>query len=682
MAQSVEDKLVVRMEATLRQFERQMERGRKAAETSAKGSEQAWKRAGDQMAANSNRAATGLQRLTSIGGQGRFVLQNTANQIGDIAVQMNSGTSAGRALGQQLPQLFGGFAALGGSLGVLGPLLGTVAALGIPVAMALLSTGDAAESLDDRLKALKESISAVNAAQGMASISASDLVRDYGSLADEAREIFEINRQIATVRASDALDSAARGIAGQLGVEGVFGFGPDEVRDLEGTLKGLKAELNAMPKLAPDDTDTDAFARWVNQTEALQQRIAHIGSAQDNIKSLAKEFGITRDQAREVLAQFAAIGQAQGPREQAQALSDLANYINGVSENLSNATEDGEALYDALLQAVVQALELAKVDIAGNIADGRAEAEGLKNELAAALALFNRIGSQSSKTYSGRGGDPRDFEAGGSRSGYESALGYETVDEIIKRYSKTTKRSRGGGRGAPEGLREAEQLFEQTRTKAEKYAAEVERINELHRMFPEIITTEVRDRALTALNEAVVGVEDMTERLERGFEDAFAAFVTGAGSARDAARSLAADLAKMFARRAFDGLNLFGGGGLFGKGGLLGGLLSFDGGGFTGSGSRSGGVDGRGGFPAILHPNETVIDHTRASSGASITASTGGGIGRVEIVLRTDEGVVMQHATKAAGVAIRQERGGIVQEAVATTSELSRYGSKSIMGIR
>ena len=42
--------------------------------------------------------------------------------------------------------------------------------------------------------------------------------------------------------------------------------------------------------------------------------------------------------------------------------------------------------------------------------------------------------------------------------------------------------------------------------------------------------------------------------------------------------------------------------------------LSFDGGGYTGSGSRSGGIDGKGGFPAILHPNETVIDHTKGQS--------------------------------------------------------------------
>lgn len=38
---------------------------------------------------------------------------------------------------------------------------------------------------------------------------------------------------------------------------------------------------------------------------------------------------------------------------------------------------------------------------------------------------------------------------------------------------------------------------------------------------------------------------------------------------------------------------------------------SFDGGGFTGYGPRAGGTDGKGGFLATLHPNETVIDHTK-----------------------------------------------------------------------
>ncbi len=45
---------------------------------------------------------------------------------------------------------------------------------------------------------------------------------------------------------------------------------------------------------------------------------------------------------------------------------------------------------------------------------------------------------------------------------------------------------------------------------------------------------------------------------------------------------------------------------------LTGTLKSFDGGGYTGSGPKSGGLDGKGGFMAMLHPRETVIDHTRA----------------------------------------------------------------------
>lgn len=48
-------------------------------------------------------------------------------------------------------------------------------------------------------------------------------------------------------------------------------------------------------------------------------------------------------------------------------------------------------------------------------------------------------------------------------------------------------------------------------------------------------------------------------------------------------------------------------------------LFDAEGGGYTGMGVRAGGIDGRGGFPAILHPNETVIDHTKGQGmGATV----------------------------------------------------------------
>lgn len=61
------------------------------------------------------------------------------------------------------------------------------------------------------------------------------------------------------------------------------------------------------------------------------------------------------------------------------------------------------------------------------------------------------------------------------------------------------------------------------------------------------------------------------------------------------------------------------GGGMLGDilGGLGDFLPSFDGGGSTWDGPRIGGLDGKGGRLAVLHPNETVLDHTKGQRSAS-----------------------------------------------------------------
>lgn len=86
---------------------------------------------------------------------------------------------------------------------------------------------------------------------------------------------------------------------------------------------------------------------------------------------------------------------------------------------------------------------------------------------------------------------------------------------------------------------------------------------------------------------------------------------------------------------------------------------SYEGGGFTGVGSRSGGVDGRGGFPAILHPNETVIDHTKGQ-GQGITIinnvdATGSG-GDVDQRIRVAMEVTSQQTVKQVQDLLRRQR--------------------------
>jgi len=86
---------------------------------------------------------------------------------------------------------------------------------------------------------------------------------------------------------------------------------------------------------------------------------------------------------------------------------------------------------------------------------------------------------------------------------------------------------------------------------------------------------------------------------------------------------------------------------------------SFAGGGYTGRGARAGGVDGKGGFPAILHPNETVIDHSQGQGmgGVNVTFNISTGVAqtvRAELVSLLPQ---ITDATKNAVVDARR-RGG------------------------
>ena len=89
------------------------------------------------------------------------------------------------------------------------------------------------------------------------------------------------------------------------------------------------------------------------------------------------------------------------------------------------------------------------------------------------------------------------------------------------------------------------------------------------------------------------------------------------------------------------------------------GFPTFDGGGFTGAGSRSGGVDGKGGFMALLHPNETVIDHTKGqSSGGSVTVNQYFTVGDVPTVSMVKRAVADSERRIAGALGRSKQYGG------------------------
>ena len=88
------------------------------------------------------------QQAQRLSGTMRWRFGNVGLQVQDLAVQIGGGTSALRALAQQLPQLASGF-------GPVGIAVGTVTGLALSLGAAFVNTRDTAQQTADALKDLK-----------------------------------------------------------------------------------------------------------------------------------------------------------------------------------------------------------------------------------------------------------------------------------------------------------------------------------------------------------------------------------------------------------------------------------------------------------------------------------------------------------------------------------------------
>lgn len=154
----------------------------------------------------------------------------------------------------------------------------------------------------------------------------------------------------------------------------------------------------------------------------------------------------------------------------------------------------------------------------------------------------------------------------------------------------------------------------------------------------------------------------------------FDAIIEGSGGAKEAVASLLMEIAKVqFSKGMLRLIDSMGGGGLVSG---LGSLLTFEGGGYTGNGARSGGMDGKGGFLAMVHPRETIIDRAKAPA----QGSAKDGMGRLSVGVSIDGGGnLLAIIRNEAGIVLAEGRETMVKQSVKASIRANR-SSKRFFG--
>lgn len=204
--------------------------------------------------------------------------------------------------------------------------------------------------------------------------------------------------------------------------------------------------------------------------------------------------------------------------------------------------------------------------------------------------------------------------------------------------------------------------------------ANVSAASEEGAVVSKLVETIAREEAAhEAANEQRERAVESQQRLADQTTDWLESAIDGTLEWSDVLKTVLAELKRAASGEAniFSGL-LGGGGGFFsGLGRLFG--LNFEGGGQTPRGARAGGLDGKGGMLAMVHPNERWIDETKPFNDLSQKSpvSSGGNVVQQNFSFGTinGEGHLKEIARQAAAEGIRQVSPKIVSQSVGAVGE-------------
>jgi hypothetical protein len=282
---------------------------------------------------------------------------------------------------------------------------------------------------------------------------------------------------------------------------------------------------------------------------------------------------------------MARVAEADTTEERVEATRALAVAIDEATGGLATATDEGVALYNALIEAALAGLDLRSVDLPGELAAAAANATSLADEMSRAASNAITMAAQSfdarrdAEIRLANAGDPvataaalaasrfdRENAAllnapvGGStfaqaRETYiENAIAAAEAQLALQEFNDTLRSSGGAARDATdERALEAERLFESTRTAAERYAAELAKVEDLYQSGA--IDADVYGRALEQLEEnfdpLTQLIDGISDTVENELNAAFAAVLDGTATLGDALLDFASNVLAKVAQDLF-----------------------------------------------------------------------------------------------------------------------------------
>ena len=545
--------------------------------------------------------------------------QQVGYQVGDFFVQVQSGTSALVAFGQQGTQLAGLLP------GVTGAVVGISLAVGTMLARSFMEASGEAATLEEAIENASDALSDYNDAldnilDSSVNSTLSDTAKHFDSIAKSASALAKMEMFKGLGEAIDKMAIAPTRLETMFDdLKNLFDLSTLLMSSEERKLSSVERSkaINLSDLGLSKDLTTETY-------ESLTKGIKEAYSSQDArqaVKLLDELYTTAFDGSKPTKAGLEFLDAI---KKQADMLRQTIAEMNLGASVSGGRGQDPSKFTDRYSASFKLEAELSKERIKAQKASDAAFEKSLKKFKATEKkqnAIVEKVKLQYTETYNLFGLEGKQLLLAKQRmevTALENKLIESGIEKGSRRYEVTML---------------ALSLDQALKVKTYE---QIEADKKLNEKLKE--RAELQDQINKAVAKSSAEIEKEQKKFADGiansFGEAFTSMIDGTKSVKDAFRDMARDIISqlykvLVVEQMVQSISGVIQGAMIpsGLGNVSGAPQlrppSLDGGGYTGSGSRSGGLDGKGGFMAMLHPQETVIDHTKhnSSKGSSDSGS-------------------------------------------------------------